>query len=58
MSLQPASVDQILHKIYEKLIDIDGRITSLEEHTCENRNRIEDLEEWQEQTDERLDEEL
>jgi hypothetical protein len=58
MTLRPASVAQILHTIYEKLIDIEGRITALEEHTGENRSRLEDLEEWQEQTDERLDEEL
>ena len=42
----------------QELDGIKDRLSVVEEQSCENRNRLEDLEEWQEQTDERLDKEL
>ena len=42
----------------KELDNIKDRLSVVEEQSCENRNRLEDLEEWQEQTDERLDKEL
>ena len=34
---------------------LEDRVDVLEEVTCENRNRVEDLEEWQEEIDDQLD---
>ena len=60
MALPPILV-RLKHEVMclrQELDDIKGRLSVVEEHTCENHNRIKDLEEWQEQTDERLDKEL
>jgi hypothetical protein len=51
----PAHLSKILQRVFDKLLNLEGRVDGLEEHTCENRNRLEQLEEWQETVDDKLE---
>jgi hypothetical protein len=52
------SLENKIKHMDAELREIEGKLDVIEEQSCENRNRIKDLEIWQGKTDERLDKEL
>ena len=45
-----------LKMLDEKFERLEDRVGVLEENTCTNESRLEDLERWQEKADDKLDE--
>jgi glycyl-tRNA synthetase beta subunit len=59
--INPAALANILARLSRLEAELTGlydRVAVLEENTCTWDNRLEQLEEWQEQTDDKLDKEL
>ena len=46
-----------LDKLEALCSSLADRVAVLEDHTINHENRLQDIEEWQEQTDEKLDQE-
>ena len=53
--LKPAGMADILLRVFDKLVAIEGRVSVLEERTCAHESRLEDLETWQDKVDDKLE---
>jgi len=53
--LEPASVSVILAKLFGKLKALEDRVSVLETCTQNYQSRLEDIENWQDAVDDKLD---